>query len=80
MYDATARLLPKIEEWQNRPISDIYPIIFINAMHFLVRGNGIIKKFAAYVIWGINKDGMKEVLTIDIGDNDSSKYQLGILN
>ncbi len=45
-----------------------------------MRDNGIIRKLAAHIILGINKDGMKEVLSIEIGDNESSKYWLGILN
>lgn len=80
VYDITDKLLPKIEEWKNRPLSDIYPIIFIDAVHFSVRDNGIIKKLAAYVILGINKDGLKEVLSIEIDNNESSKYWLGVLN
>lgn len=78
--DITDKLLPQIDEWQNRPLSAVYPIVFIDAVHFSVRDNGIIKKLAAYVILGINKDGHKEVLSIEIGDNESSKYWLGVLN
>ena len=48
--------------------------------HYSVRDNGIIRKLAAYVILGINCDGMKEVLTIQIGENESSKYWLSVLN
>ena len=43
-----------------------------------MRDSGIIKKLAAYIILGINKDGMKEVLSIEIGNNESSKYWLGV--
>lgn len=78
--DITDKLLPKIEEWQNRPLSAVYPIIFIDAVHFSVRDNGIIKKLAAYIILGINNDGYKEVLSIEVGNNESSKYWLGVLN
>ncbi len=76
----TDRLLPEIEEWQQRPLSEIYPIIFIDAIHFSVRDNHVIKKLAAYVVLGINQDGRKEVLTVQVGQNESSKYWLGVLN
>lgn len=72
--------LPQIEEWQQRPLDEIYPVIFIDAIHFSVRDNGIIRKKVAYIILGINENGKKEVLSIEIGDNESSKYWLGILN
>ncbi len=78
--DITDKLLPKIEEWQNRPLSAVYPVVFIDAVHFSVRDDGVIRKLAAYVVLGINEDGKKEVLTITIGENESSKYWLSVLN
>ena len=78
--DITDRLLPQIEEWQNRPLDEVYPIVFIDAVHFSVRDNGQIKKLAAYVILAINLEGKKQVLSIHIGENESAKYWLGVLN
>lgn len=78
--DITDKLLPQIEEWQNRPLSTVYPIVFIDAVHFSVRKDGLIEKLAAYVVPGINDDGKKEVLSIVIGENESSKFWLGVLN
>ena len=78
--DVTDKILPQIEDWQNRPLDDVYPIIYIDAIHYSVRDNGIIRKLAAYVIFGINKDGIKEVLSITVGENESSKYWLSVLN
>ena len=78
--DITDKLLPDIQDWQKIPLSSVYPIIFIDAVHFSVRDNHVIKKLAAYVILGINEDGRKEVLSIQIGENESSKYWLSILN
>lgn len=78
--DITNKLLPEIEDWQSRPLSDIYPVVFIDAVHFSVRDDHIIRKLAAYVALGINSDGFKEVLTVQIGENESSKFWLGVLN
>lgn len=78
--DITNKLLPEIEEWQHRPLSSIYPIVFIDAVHFSVRENNVIKKLAAYIILGVNEDGQKDVLSINIGQNESSKYWLSVLN
>ena len=58
----------------------ISPILYIDAIHYSVRDNGVIRKLAAYVILGINTEGKKEVLTIQVGDNESSKYWLSVLN
>ena len=54
--------------------------MFIDAIVFNVRDNGVIKKQAAYIILGISEEGKKEVLTITIGETESAKYWLSILN
>ena len=64
----TDKLLPQIEDWQNRPLDEIYPIVYIDAIHYSVRDKRVIRKLAAYVILGINTEGKKEVLSINVGD------------
>lgn len=78
--DITDRLLPQIEDWQKRPLDEVYPIVFIDAVHFSVRDNGQIRKLATYVILAVSMTGHKEVLSIHIGENESAKYWLGVLN
>ena len=58
--DITSRLLPQIEDWQNRPLDAAYPIVFIDEVHFSVRDNGQIRKLAAYVILAVSLTGHKE--------------------
>ena len=78
--DVTDKIMPYIEDWQNRPLDEVYPILYIDAIHYCVRDNNVIRKLAAYVILGLTVDGKKDVLTINIGDNESSKYWLSVLN
>lgn len=78
--DVTDKILQEITDWQNRPLDEIYPIMFIDAVHFSVREDHIIKKLAAYVILGITLDGRKDVISLQIGENESAKYWLGVLN
>ena len=78
--DITDRLIPQIEDWQKRPLDEVYPIVFIDAVHFSVRDNGQIRKLAAYVILAVSMTGHKEVLSIHIGENESAKYWLCVLN
>lgn len=61
-------------------IDEVYPIVFIDAVHFSARDNGQIRKLAAYVILAVSLTGHKEVLSIHIGENESAKYWLGVLN
>ena len=78
--DVTDKILPEIEDWQNRPLNSVYPVLFIDAIHYSVKDNGVIRKLAAYVILGIDDTGHKEVLSIEVGENESSKYWLSVLN
>ena len=78
--DVTDKIMPQIEDWQNRPLDDVYPVVYIDAIHYSVRDEGIIRKLAAYVILGITVEGKKDVLSISVGDNESSKYWLSVLN
>ena len=78
--DVTDKIIPEIQDWQSRPLDPVYPVVFVDAIHYSVMDNAIIKKLAAYVILGINKDGIKEVLGLYIGENESAKYWLGLLN
>ena len=55
-------------------------MLYIDAIHYSVRDNGITRKLAAYVILGINNDGYKEVLTIEVGEKESSKYWFSVIN
>lgn len=76
----TNKISPQIEERQQRPLSAVYPIVFIDAIHFSVRNEHIVKKIAVYIILSINDEGRKEVLSITAGENESAKYWLGVLN
>jgi len=78
--EITNQLLPEIEAWQKRPLSGVYPIVFIDAVVFNVRENNVIRKQAAYVILGISEEGHKEVLSITIGEAESAKFWLSVLN
>lgn len=76
----TDQILPRIREWQERPLEEVYPIVFIDALHFSVRQDNTIVKKAAYIVLGVNSSGEKDVLGIWIGENESAKFWLGVFN
>jgi len=76
----TDRIAPEIKEWQQRPLEPIYTFVFIDAIHYKVRDEGRIVNRAAYVVVGVTVEGSKDILGIWIGDNESSKFWLGVLN
>lgn len=76
----TDKIIPEIREWQSRQLEDVYPIVFMDAIHYSVRKDGVVVKKAVYLAIGIDKEGRKEVLGFWIGENESSKYWLNVLN
>ena len=75
----TDKILPKIKEWQNRPLDEIYPIIFLDAMHFkCTEGNAVIGK-AFYTVLGINQEGKKDVLGLYLSENEGANFWLSVL-
>lgn len=76
----TNKIIPKIKEWQNRPLESIYPIIFIDATYFNVKIEQSIVKRAVYIILGVNLNGEKEVLGFYISEVESAKQWANILN
>jgi transposase-like protein len=75
----TDRILPEITEWQQRPLDSVYPVMWLDAMHFKVRDNGKVISKAVYSVLGVNTEGEKQVLGIYFGDNESSSFWRNVL-
>lgn len=75
----TDKILPKIKEWQNRPLEEIYPIIFLDAMHFKCSENGAVVSKAFYTVLGINQEGKKDVLGLYLSESEGSNFWLSVL-
>lgn len=76
----TDRIIPDIKEWQSRPLNPMYPFVFMDAIHYKIKEDGRIINRAAYIVLGVTLDGTKDILSITIGANESSKFWLGMLN
>ena len=76
----TDKILPVVREWQNRPLESVYPVVFLDAVHFHVRSEGQIIKKAVYVAIGLTENGIREVLGMWVGENESAKFWLSVLN
>ena len=76
----TDKILPIVKEWQQRPLESVYAVVFMDAIHYHVRCEGRIVKKAVYIAIGIDMDGKKDVLGMYVGENESAKYWLQILN
>ena len=76
----TDKIYPLMKEWQTRPLSSVYPFLYLDGLRFKVREAGKIVNKCAYIILGINDQGYKEVLGIWINETESAKFWMGILN
>ena len=76
----TDKILPSIREWQSRPLDRVYPIVFLDAIHFKVRKDGRIVNNAAYTVLGLNMDGIKQILGIWVGESESASFWLSVCN
>lgn len=74
------KIMPDATAWQNRPLEAVYPFVFMDAIHYKVKENHQYITKAAYVVLGINLDGQKDILGIWIGENESSKFWVNVLN
>lgn len=74
------KIMPEVTAWQNRPLEKVYPFVFMDAIHYKVKEDHRYITKAAYVVLGITLDGRKDILGVWIGENESSKFWLNVLN
>ena len=76
----TDKILPIAKEWQRRPLESIYAVMFMDAIHYHVRKEGSIVKKAVYIAIGVDLNGIKDVLGIWVGETESAKFWLSVMN
>tara|TARA_Y100000389_G_C17421840_1_gene497171 strand:- start:535 stop:807 length:273 start_codon:yes stop_codon:yes gene_type:complete len=76
----TDKILPKIKEWQNRPLDEIYLIIFLDCMHFKCYDGGKVNSKAFYTVLGINQEDKKDVLGLYLSESKGSNFWLSGFN
>ena len=76
----TDKIMPLVKEWQERPLQEIYAVVYVDAIHYHVRSEGRIVKRAVYIALGIDMDGKKDVIGMYVGGNEGAKFWLSIIN
>ena len=76
----TDKIMPLVKEWQERPLQEIYAVVYMDAIHYHVRSEGRIVKRAVYIALGIDMDGKKDVIGMYVGGNEGAKFWLSIIN
>ncbi len=76
----TDKIMPELMEWQQRPLSEIYPVVFFDGIYYKVRKDSKIVNKCVYSVLGIDEEGRKDILGIWIGENESAAFWTTILN
>ena len=80
LSQVTDKIIPELEAWRSRPLEALYPIVYLDAVHFKVRENGRVVSKAMYNVLTIRVDGHKELLGLYLGENESAKFWLSVLS
>ena len=75
----TDKLLPELESWRERDLDPVYPIVWLDAIHYKVRENGRYVRKAVYTILALTIEGKKELLGLYLSDAEGAHYWLGVL-
>lgn len=76
----TDKVVEAAAEWQSRTLNEIYPIVYMDAMHFKVRDDNKIVSKAAYICMALDMQGKKDILGIWIGESEGAKFWLSVCN
>ena len=79
LSEITDRIIPKVKEWQSRPLESLYTIVWLDAMHYKVKDGGRVVSRAVYNVLAINKDGRKELIGMYISESEGANFWLGVL-
>jgi len=74
----TDKILPEVNEWQNRPLEAIYPIVYFDGIVFKSRKDNQIINKCVYSVLGIDMDGRKEILGFWVSENEGASFYAGI--
>lgn len=75
----TDKILPLVHEWQNRPLSPQYLLVYLDGIHFKIRDTGRIVNKCAYSVLGLTTEGKRELLGLWIGESEGAKFWLSVL-
>src|ERR1700751_1047920 len=77
--NGTDAVVEEVKQWQNRPLEQLYPIVYLDALMVKVRDEGHVQNKAIYVVLGVNLEGQKEVLGLWVAQTEGAKFWLQVL-
>src|SRR3954468_3775000 len=77
--EVTDAVFEELQQWQNRPLEAIYPIVYLDALFVKMRHEGRVENRAVHVAVGVGIDGYKDVLGLWTAENEGSKFWLTVV-
>jgi putative transposase len=77
--NVTEEVIEEVKAWQNRQLDAVYPIMYLDAIHFKVRDSGHVRNKAVYLAIGVTMEGLKEVLGLWIAQTEGAKFWLQVV-
>ena len=75
----TDKLIPELEQWQQRPLDSFYPFVWLDAIHYKVKQDGRYESKAVYSVLALNLEGKKEILGLYLSQNEGANFWLSVL-
>jgi putative transposase len=75
----TDAVLDEVRAWQSRPLDAVYPILYLDALQVKVKSQGRVMNKAIYLAFGVNLQGLKEVLGMWASENEGAKFWMQIV-
>ena len=79
LSEITDRVVPKLKEWQTRPLEAVYPIVWLDCIHYKVRSAGKVESRAIYNILALNTEGRKELIGMYVSESEGAHFWLSVL-
>jgi len=79
LSEITERIIPKVKEWQCRPLDSIYTIVWLDAMHYKVKDEGKVSSRAVYNVLAIDKNGYKDLIGMYVSESEGANFWLSVL-
>ena len=75
----TDKIITKVKEWQSRPLDEVYPFVWLDAIHYKVKDGGKYVSKAVYTILGVGMDGRKDILGLYLSESEGANFWLSVL-
>jgi putative transposase len=75
----TDKVIPLVKEWQQRPLEELYCIVWLDAMYYKVKEDGRVQTRCVYNILGITREGKKDVLGMYVSQSEGANFWLGVI-